>query len=187
MKEMLVLLMVLLLISSIYALCEEGQIDINSAPLEEMMKIKHLGGEGIIARRVIENRTFNSLDDLTRVKGIANWTLSRIKQEGLACVDEETPEESEEQNETEKAIDDKNDLKDEKIIVNDFKEESNIKKPITFDTISLNPKDIKSSNGEEKSEKSNSNYAIYGFIAFCILIAVLFILKIRRKKFSEFI
>ena len=185
MKEILVLLIVLLLISGIYAQCSETQININTASAEELTGIKYIGE--VRAEEIITLRPFQSVDDLTRVKGIANWTLSRIKQEGLACVDEETPEESEEQNETEKAIDDKNDLKDEKIIVNDFKEESNIKKPITFDTISLNPKDIKSSNGEEKSEKSNSNYAIYGFIAFCILIAVLFILKIRRKKFSEFI
>jgi len=108
--------------------------------------------------------------------------LEATKEEENNC--EETQEEVEKETleEPEETEEENNEISE---VIEDFKEESNIKKPITFDTINLNPKnpkDIKSSNGEEKSEKSNSNYAIYGFIAFCILIAVLFMLKLRRKK-----
>ena len=116
------------------------------------------------------------------VKYISENYLNDIKSQGLACVEqtsEQTTNETEEENnETPESIENLN-VPDNSI------QESNIKKPIIFDTISLNPKDIKSINGEEKLE-SIDNYAIYGFTAFCILIAVLFMIKIRKRKFSEF-
>ncbi|MBI2013532.1 MAG: helix-hairpin-helix domain-containing protein [Candidatus Colwellbacteria bacterium] len=65
-------------------------IDINSATKEELMDIKWLGGQGIIAQKVIDSREtegpFASIDDLTRVSGIGDSKLDDIKQQGLACV-----------------------------------------------------------------------------------------------------
>ena len=188
MKEILLLLMILFLISGIYSQCNETQININTALAEELDEIVHVGPK--VAGYIIEQRPFNSLDELINVNYISSGYLEDIIDQGLACVEQTT-------NETEQVEENQDNTKDEKIIVNDFndsekesEEADEPKKPITFDTISLtpsNPKDIKSSNHEEKSEKSNSNYAIYGFIVFCILIAILFMLKIKRKKFSEFI
>lgn len=185
MKEVLVLLMILFLISGIYAQCNETQININTALAEELIEIKHIGE--VRAEEIITLRPFQSVDALINISGIGEFYLSKIKEQGLACVDEEISKEPEEQNETEE---ENNEISD---IIEDFKEESEEsdepKKSITFDTISLkplNPKDIKSSNHEEKSENMG-NYAIYGFVVFCILIAVLFMLKIRKRKFSEFI
>ena len=187
MKKLVILFIFILFLGGVFALCEEGQIDINSASVEELDEIIHVGPA--VAGYIIEERPFNSLDDLVNVNYISSGYLEDIINQGLACVDEETQEEVEKETpeEPEETEEENNEISE---VIEDFKEESNIKKPITLDTISLNPKnpkDIKSSNGEEKSEKSNSNYAIYGFIIFCILIAVLFMLKIRRRKFSEFI
>ena len=54
---------------------------------------------------------------------------------------------------------------------------------ITPEVISLTPKDIKSEDNTESLDKAD--YAKYGFIAFCILIGVLLILKNKRKQKYE--
>ena len=67
--------------------CSAGQVDVNSAPVEELERIKHIGPERagqIIQLRQI--RPFTSLDDLVRIKGIATKRLADIKAQGLACV-----------------------------------------------------------------------------------------------------
>ncbi|NMB66588.1 helix-hairpin-helix domain-containing protein [Candidatus Woesearchaeota archaeon] len=72
--------------SRIICLCNSSQIDINSANLSELDKIITIGE--VLAQRIIESRPFSSLDDLIKVKGIGNITLSKIKSQGLACVNE---------------------------------------------------------------------------------------------------
>lgn len=52
--------------------------------------------------------------------------------------------------------------------------------PITMSTIKLNPKDIKSESDNE--DLTQSQYAIYGFVLFCILLVVLFISKKLKEK-----
>ena len=52
------------------------------------------------------------------------------------------------------------------------------------EVIKLTPKNIKSEN--DNSILDNSNYAKYGFIVFCILLGLLFILKRRNKPKNEF-
>ena len=47
----------------------------------------------------------------------------------------------------------------------------------------LNPQVIKSENDNENLDKNN--YAVYGFVAFCILIGILFIIKNKKDK-NEF-
>lgn len=59
-------------------------IDINTASSEELDEITGIGP--VLAQRIIEARPFNSLDDLTKVKGIGEKTLQKIKDQGLARV-----------------------------------------------------------------------------------------------------
>lgn len=73
----------LILISAVPSLAA-GKIDINTAPLEELVKIKHIG-EGR-AEQLISLRPFFSLDDLIRINGIGPARIKDIKEEGLAWV-----------------------------------------------------------------------------------------------------
>ena len=84
---LVVFLSSLVLFNKVFAECLQGQININQAPAEDLDKITQIGpvtAEKIIAERNI--KFFESLDDLRRVSGIGEATLTKIKQEGLACV-----------------------------------------------------------------------------------------------------
>ena len=61
------------------------------------------------------------------------------------------------------------------------KQKTEVKTP-KLETIVLSPntQNIKTSN--EKEKQSKGSYAVYGFIAFCILLTVLFILKQKKYK-----
>jgi len=60
-------------------------IDINAAPLKELVEIVHLGE--VRALELISLRPFYSLDDLIRIKGIGDKALEDIKRQGLAWID----------------------------------------------------------------------------------------------------
>jgi competence ComEA-like helix-hairpin-helix protein len=60
------------------------KIDVNSAPLEELIKIVHIGEERGVA--LISLRPFSSLDDLSRIKGISSGRIGDIKKQGLAYI-----------------------------------------------------------------------------------------------------
>ena len=60
------------------------KIDINTAPLEELIKITYIGE--VRAKELISLRPFSSLDDLLLIKGIGDKTLQKIKDQGLAWV-----------------------------------------------------------------------------------------------------
>lgn len=57
-------------------------IDVNTAPLEELVKIIHIGETR--ALELISLRPFSSLDDLARIKGIGESRIRDIKDQGLA-------------------------------------------------------------------------------------------------------
>src|SRR5699024_12354949 len=59
-------------------------IDINDASEAELTGIKHIGDKRAVD--LIEERPFDSLDDLSRVDGIAEGRLKEIKAEGKACL-----------------------------------------------------------------------------------------------------
>ena len=66
-------------------ICAEEIIDINSAPLEELTKIIHIGEAR--GQELISLRPFYSLDDLDRINGISQGRVEDIKEQGLAWVD----------------------------------------------------------------------------------------------------
>ena len=189
MKKFILLFIFILFLGGISALCEEGQIDINSATKE---KLEDLNGIGpVYAGRIIELRPFSSVDELVNVKGIADKTLAKIKIQGLVCVSEENVEEKIGQSEEEEKEDTP---KDKQIIENteniDFPNNQiqelsdSYKTPIQSEVIKLDTKDIKSENNTK--EKDKSVYAKYGFVIFCVLLGTLFILKKDKHKKNEF-
>lgn len=175
MDKTIVLVFLLLAIISltfvISATCEEGQIDINTASLEELDKIIWVGKP--TAEKIINARPFGSIDELVKVSGIAEGKLADIKEQGLACVDEEESEDETTEINEEK----KESIPASALIV----EEEETMKTEQLDTINLSTKDIKSENNNENSEKNR--YAVYGLVAFCFLLGLLFaIKKIKSRK-----
>ncbi|MBA0127130.1 helix-hairpin-helix domain-containing protein [Haloechinothrix sp. YIM 98757] len=65
--------------------CRSDQVDINTASHQALQRIHEIGPER--AEQVVNLRPFSSVDDLTRVSGIAEGRLGGIKNQGLACVD----------------------------------------------------------------------------------------------------
>ena len=181
MKLIIFLLLTVILFANVSALCSEGQINVNSASAEELDKLSGIGPAK--AQEIINSRPFNSIDDLIKVRGIGNVTLSNIKTQGLACVDSNIEDNEKEKTAKNKSVQKVNETK-QNIVNADLKEnESESQKNIIqAKVINIGPKDIKS---ENNSESLKGNYAIYGFIAFSILIVVLFMLRKNRYK-NEF-
>ena len=61
------------------------KVDINTAPIEDLIKIKYIGEKR--AQELINLRPFCSLDELTKIRGIGEKTLIAIKEQGIAWVD----------------------------------------------------------------------------------------------------
>ena len=193
-KRLLLLIVSLILISNISATCENGQIDINSASKNELDKLYGIGPAK--AASIINSRPFDSVDDLINVNGIGEITLEKIKDQGLACVEDfeegdekENKEEDEdlEEKEEEKLDEESNDESEEEEDQKDVEENSEEvfkKKEYNVDKeiIILNPKDIKTEKSIEDSSKNN--YAIYGLFSFCILLGFLYFIK-EKQRYSK--
>lgn len=65
--------------------CGPSQVNINTASLEEIKKIKHIDEKR--GQELINLRPFSSVDGLSRINGIAAGRLKDIKAEGIACID----------------------------------------------------------------------------------------------------
>lgn len=69
---------------SIPNLCSAGQINVNAASTSELTQIVHIGP--VTAERLVLERPFFSLDDLTRVSGLGAKRVEDIQSQGLACI-----------------------------------------------------------------------------------------------------
>ncbi len=160
--KLTILIVILFMISFISALCEDGQIDINTASLEELDELSGIGP--VKSQAIIDAQPFNSVDDLIDVYGIGPATLEKIIKQGLACV--------------------KGEIMEEEIVKEDIQEvvavaEVEKGKDEEIELIILTTQTIKSPDNKE----NKSNYALYGFVGFCFVLGILFML--RRKKYKN--
>jgi len=182
MKKIIVFVMIVLILTFISAECSENQVNINTADKNELMKIKYIGDSR--AEQLISLRPFNSIDELIRIKGIGETYLQRIKEQGLACVDNQ-------ENSNEIKIAEKHKKKTNETENSSQKEnktllkKENLTKTSQIQVIKLNPQVIKTLNSEKNKEKEN--YALYGFIAFSFLIIVLSAIKQYKDKKNELV
>ena len=85
---LILILFFIFLLPNISAACNESQININAASLEELDALSGIGP--VKAQAIIDTRPFSSIDDLINVNGIGEITLNNIKLQGLACISGET-------------------------------------------------------------------------------------------------
>ena len=64
--------------------CGKGQVDINSADKKQLRTITGVGGDE--ATRIVKQRPFRSLGQLTEVKGLSGAQVETIIDEGVACI-----------------------------------------------------------------------------------------------------
>lgn len=182
-RGVFILTIVILFSINISASCGEGQVDINSAPAEELDEIVYIGP--VRAQEIIILRPFSSVDDMIRIKGIGEVYLQAIKDQGLACVEDGENGEDSEDDETEdieENINESSVTSDNIISEGGGVDDEEISAPAEREAIILNPQVIKT---DEDTGELNKTYAISGFIAFCILICVLFMIKNKKDK-NEF-
>lgn len=164
----------LMSLSSVFSLCQENQVDINSASLSDLDKLSGIGPS--YAQKIIDSRPFASVDELIKVSGIGEKTLEKIKQQDLACVNKETNTSDEDinSNETDNFVYAK--------IESSIKEKE--KKEIAVINLSSksyqNSKSIKSE--DNKENLTGSRYALYGLIALCVIFGFVLLLKRRKEK-----
>lgn len=180
----------LLNLTSVLALCNEGQIDINTASAGELEKITHVGPK--VAGYIIEKRPFNSIDELVEVRYISEGYLADIKEQGLACINDEEENKNEEvennsvqdkesDNEGNDNVDEGSDIANN--VANYTNSQASILKNISLNIINLNAQTIKTE--ENIENKSTGKYAFYGLIGFCIVLGILFFAKYKRREKNE--
>ncbi len=189
-KRLAGLCLIIFLLSGIYAQCDSNQVNINSASAEELDKIVNIGPAR--AEQIINLRPFESVNDLIKINGIGDATLSEIKQQGLACVDEESEEQEQEDEEEKEKESNEEEEDDEKDSDEEDSDEKEISRDISeghteINSIILNPlnADAKTIKSEDNKENPGEGLAFYGIIAFCGVFGALLLLNKRKYK-NEF-
>ncbi len=191
-RELIILVAFFIFVSSVYALCDESQIDINSASAEELQTFTGIGETKALA--IIdyrEQKEFESVEELIEVKGIGPVTLKNMKEEG-ACVETETetsesPKVGDEEpiiEDSEESISSNNTLENTNInyISGDSITHNSPKENITKEVIILNSrsKDINTDKSVEKISKNN--FPLYGLLGLGILVGGLLFAKNKKEK-----
>lgn len=177
------IILLLLLLSGVSGLCDEGQVDINAATAEELQRLKGIGP--VYSERIIDLRPYTSLDELIAVKGIGEVTLQNIKEEGLACISEEdrSPEEDD-ATEKEESHEESRDTEPSSSEGKEPESEPPSSQSIlSSEPILLEPKDIKTTS---TAEKRDIDYAFLGIITLGLFMGLVVAMKYTRKDYNEF-
>jgi len=183
-RVLILLFFVLILSGNVSGVCEKSQVEINSASLEELDEIIHVGET--VAGYIIDARPFNSIDELVNVKYFSEGYIEDIKSQGLACVEDYDEDKENKENsyaeknskEVEEIILDK---KYPKEITLSSDEES---EPIQREVISLGAKNIKTKTNKEVGNKKN--YAWLYLVSFCFFLGLLYLIKGKMNVKNEF-
>ncbi len=181
-------MLIAFLLADISSQCNETQIDINTASAERLDNLNGIGPA--YAEKIVQERPFESVDDLIKVSGIGNKTLEKIKRQGLACVsgpnsiDDDSKEDAALNDESNKEEDKEKEEASEITEINAENPplEDEISEKIELSPISLNSQSIKS---ENNSEILKRNLALLGIVTFCVIFGALFLLKVKKSK-NEF-
>jgi competence ComEA-like helix-hairpin-helix protein len=174
------LILAIFLFSNISASCNSSQIDLNSASIDELDNLTGIGM--VIAQNIINSRPFNSVDDLISVNRIGNKTLEKIKLQGLACVDETNISNSDSTQNINETANFTDPIKNDSPQLNYPKSQNVSNSSPKIIVLNSSSKDIKSNDNVWSSER----IALYGFIAFSILLGFLFAAKKIRRHKTEF-
>ena len=192
MKGVIYFILLVFLIGGIAADCSGNQVDINIASEAELDEITYVGP--VTAQSIVAKRPFEEVDDLIHVNGIGEVKLAAIKEQGLACVSKEPPEDEKpiKEEEITRLEDQEEDLSrlNKYRNINEFIENTSSGNLLETEEIQdnsliqLTPQTIKSDENSESDIKGR--YAIYGLIAFCVLLAALFAVKKKYGRRNEF-
>jgi DNA uptake protein ComE-like DNA-binding protein len=64
--------------------CQAGQVDINTAPDEQLMTIIHIGTTRVAELK--SRRPYSSIEGLDNINGIGEVRMAEIRAQGVACV-----------------------------------------------------------------------------------------------------
>ena len=183
-------------LSFVSANCSSTQININTASLVDLDKLTGIGLSK--AQAIVDARPYSTLEDLDRAIGIGPSTVSKIEQQGLACVDESidnTPQQNTTEDvakslqESPESVADQTTNNVEKTQSNSIETGNTVKPlPASETDITLDPSEsiinLNSDNSittekiiyESKNEIIRK-YAIYAFAIFLILIIIILLIK----------
>ena len=179
-----IFILAIFLINFISASCNSTQIDVNSATAEELDLIVHVGNA--TAWKIINLRPYNSVDELEKVSGISAGYVLDIKEQGLACVEEEIVQNQTNEPATEESEIEKNESSTKITVtasaVSEGDEIDNINEPEISEVIKLNADSQEDIKSENSFGNLYSNWTMVSLGVFSVVIALLLLLKNKKRK-----
>lgn len=74
---------------------DQRTIDLNAASVHELEALPGIGS--VLARRIVQGRPYQTVDDLVRVKGIAKKKLDTIRSQIVVHLNQPTPAQKKDQ------------------------------------------------------------------------------------------